>query len=127
MIEESGFNPYLAVLAVHEDTLKENSAQISRWIEALQSGWREYLDQPLSTNQTMQKLNSSLDLETFQEGAKAQKSFIETEETKKLGLGTMNEKRWTQLYEQLQTLKLVKPGMQAKDFFWQAPVTQSIK
>jgi hypothetical protein len=65
----------------------------------------------------MQKLNPSMDLETFSESARIQKEFIETEDTRKQGLGIMNKVRWEKLYQQLVKLKLVPSGMVVTQFF----------
>jgi NitT/TauT family transport system substrate-binding protein len=65
----------------------------------------------------MQKLNPTLDLETFKESARIQKEFIETKETRKKGLGTMNQERFETLYRQLVELKLVPSGMDVTQFF----------
>ena len=117
LISESGFNPYLAVVIAHEDTLKEESSVVSKFLKATREGWKRYLHDPSKTNAQMQKLNSSLDLATFDEAAKVQKPFIETRDTQKNGLGTMKKERWTTLYQQLIELKLAKPGQDVTQFF----------
>ncbi len=117
LISESGFNPYLAVVIVHEDTLKENSERVKRFIAATRDGWKAYLQSPGKTNTAMQKLNPSMDLATFEEGAQIQKRFIESSDSRKKKLGSMEKKRWERLYEQLQELKLVKSGMDVSGFY----------
>jgi NitT/TauT family transport system substrate-binding protein len=117
LISESGFNPYLAVVIVHEDTLKSDPAMVKNFLDATRAGWTSYVANPEHTNAIMQKLNPSLDLATFNEAALVQKPFIETAETKKSGLGVMTQDRWQTLYNQLVELKLVKNTMKATDFF----------
>ncbi len=117
LISESGFNPYLTVVITHEDTLKNDPETVKKFLEATRKGWESYLKDPHATNLGMQKLNPTLDLATFDDAAKVQKSFIETKETKKKGLGSMSEARWKTLYDQLVELKLVKSGMKPSDFF----------
>lgn len=117
LISESGFNPYLTVVIVHEDTLKDQAPMVKQFLTATRAGWEAYLKSPHQTNIQMQKLNPSMDLATFDEAAQIQKSFIETKETKVKGLGSMSEARFKRLYEQLIELKLVKAGMQASEFF----------
>ncbi len=117
LISESGFNPYLAVVIAHEDTLKDSPDRAKRFIAATREGWKTYLNSPKSTNVAMQKLNPSMDLATFDEGARIQKRFIETPVSSKKKLGSMEKKRWERLYEQLQELKLVKPGMDVSGFY----------
>ena len=117
LISESGFNPYLTVVIVHEDTLKSDPEMVKGFVEATRLGWEGYVAHPETTNALMQKLNPSMDLETFNQAAVVQKPFIETSESKKKGLGTMTEARWQKLYDQMVQLKLVKAGMKATDFF----------
>ena len=117
LVSESGFNPYLTVLIAHEDTLKEDAVGVKSFLDATRKGWAAYLAHPENTNQAMQKLNSTLDLATFNEVSQVQKKFIETPETLKKGLGSMNKERWTTLYDQLLQMGLVKSGMLPTDFF----------
>ena len=117
LISESGFNPYLSVVIVHEDTLKNDATRVKQFLDATQKGWAAYLKNPHATNIEMQKMNPSMDLKTFDEAAQVQKRFIETPDTLKKGLGTMSEIRWKTLYSQLIELKLVKPGLNPAEFF----------
>ncbi len=52
----------------------------------------------------MNQLNPSMAPEVFAEVADAQKPFIETEDTRRNGLGSMTEERWQTLIAQLQEL-----------------------
>jgi NitT/TauT family transport system substrate-binding protein len=117
LISESGFNPYLAVVIAHEDTLKENPDRVKRFIAATREGWKAYLRSPSRTNGAMHQLNPSMDLATFEEGALIQKRFIETPESGKKKLGFMEKSRWEKLYGQLVELKLVKQGLVVSDFY----------
>jgi NitT/TauT family transport system substrate-binding protein len=117
LISESGFNPYLTVVIAHEDALKNDSAKVAKFLKATRDGWKRYLKDGTATNKEMQKLNPSMDLETFAESARIQKEFIETEDTRKQGLGIMNKMRWEKLYQQLVELKLVPSGMVVTQFF----------
>ncbi len=117
LVSESGFNPYLTVVIAHEDLVKQNPEGVKHFLNATRQGWKSYLQNSVKTNEAMQKLNPSMDLETFAEAAKIQKPFIETAETHKNGLGTMNRKRWEDLYRQLSELKLVQSGMDVGQFF----------
>jgi NitT/TauT family transport system substrate-binding protein len=117
LISESGFNPYLAVVIAHEDTLKQSPDRVKRFIAATREGWKNYLVSPNRTNAAMQKINPSMDLATFEEGARIQKRFIETSDSRTKKLGSMEKKRWELLYEQLQELKLVKSGLDVSGFY----------
>jgi len=125
LISESGFNPYLTVVIAHEDTLKEHPKLVKGFVEVTRKGWEGYLAHPEHTNTLMQKLNPTLGLATFNEVSLVQKPFIETQETKKMGLGVMSLRRWETLYHQLIELKLVNPNMDARSFF-QAPLLSKI-
>jgi NitT/TauT family transport system substrate-binding protein len=117
LVSESGYNPYAAVVIVHEDTLKQQSALVKGFLKATRQGWKAYLTSPKGTNEAMQKINPSMDLQTFAEASTLQERFISTKETLKKGLGTMSFERWNQLYQQMVELKLVKPGMDVTQLF----------
>jgi NitT/TauT family transport system substrate-binding protein len=116
-ISDSGFNSYQTVIVAHEDTLKAEPEMVSKFLKATKEGWVSYLKDSTSTNVEMQKMNPSLTLETFAESAKIQKTFIETAETKKRGVGVMSKARWEQMYHQLIEVKLVPKGMDVTQFY----------
>jgi NitT/TauT family transport system substrate-binding protein len=107
LIAEAGYNPYTTVLVTRGDYLKSNEKIVQSMVDACRKGWREYLNDPAETNQLMQQLNSTMDSQTFVESAAAQKPLIETDETKKSGLGVMTRDRWDTLVKQLVELKVI--------------------
>ncbi len=117
LISESGFNPYLTVVIAHEDTVKEKPELVKAFLKATRQGWAEYLKKPEKTNVAMQKMNPSMNLETFAEATRLQEPFIITSETRKKGLGTMNFDRWKKLYDQMVEINLVKSGMDVTQVF----------
>ena len=96
---------------------KKNPAIAKALVEAVRAGWREYLDKPEAANKHMGELNKAMDPTTFKESADVQKPLIETDETKKSGLGVMTEARWTQLVDQMMDLKLIDKKPAAKSLF----------
>ncbi len=118
LISESGWDPYTAVVIVHEDTLRNEPEIARKFTNATQKGWVSYVKSPRETNIQMQKINPSLDLATFDEAAQLQVVFVEPAGMKEQDLGLMKLARWTQLYEQMQELKLVSSKMNPADFFY---------
>jgi NitT/TauT family transport system substrate-binding protein len=59
----------------------------------------------------------AMDAETFTAAAEAQKPLIETDETKKSGLGVMTLERWEALCKQLVELKVVEKAPPASECF----------
>jgi NitT/TauT family transport system substrate-binding protein len=102
---------------VRGDYLKKNAKTISQMIAAMREGWRAYLDDPKSANEVMSKLNPAMDLETFNAAADAQKPLIETDLTKKNGLGVMTSERWETLAKQLIDLKQLTKPVPASECF----------
>ena len=70
-------------------------------VAACREGWRAYLDDPTPANAEHGRAEPDMDPATFAEAAEAQKPLIETDETKKPGLGAMTGERWTVLGKQL--------------------------
>ena len=117
LIAEAGYNPYTTVLVTRGDYLKTNEKIVKSMVDACRQGWRAYLDNPDETNQLMQQLNPTMDSQTFIESAAAQKPLIETDETKKSGLGVMTHERWDTLIKQLVELKVISQGIDADACF----------
>ncbi|MDB5304794.1 MAG: hydroxymethylpyrimidine transporter substrate-binding protein, partial [Phycisphaerales bacterium] len=101
LASDEGFNPYTTMLITRGKTLREKPQYVKAVVDSCREGWRKYLDDPKATNAAMEKLNTEMSPQIFDEGAAAQKPFIETEETKKSGLGTMTAERWKTLAQQL--------------------------
>ena len=108
LVAESGYNPYTTVVITSGETLRRHVDRVRGMAEACRAGWRAYLDDPAPTNKAMHDLNPDMDLDTFAQGAAAQKSLIENDESKKLGLGAMTAERWTTLAQQLVSLGVIK-------------------
>ena len=58
-----------------------------------------------------------MELATFAEVAEAQKPFIENDQTRRDGLGTMNKDRWKTLIEQLMELGDIPAMIPAEECF----------
>jgi NitT/TauT family transport system substrate-binding protein len=108
LVADAGFNPYQTVLAVHEDTLREEPDLVVRMLKAVTTGWRDYLSDPAPTNAVMAKANPTMDAATFAAVAEAQKPHVVSDETTKRGPGTMSLTRWTTLVEQMTIAGVVR-------------------
>ena len=117
LIAESGYNPYTTVLATSEKYLQANSQTVKAMVDAVREGWQSYLADATKTNEYMGKLNTTMDAQTFKASAEAQKTLVETEETKKAGIGSMTKERWQTLVQQLVELKVVDKSTDAQDVF----------
>lgn len=109
MIGDSGFDPYNAILVTRRSYLEENRETCLAIVRASAEGWRAYLDDPKPFNETMARLNAGMSAEAMHIGAERQRRLIETDETKRIGLGGMRRERWQFLLEQLAALGDVKP------------------
>jgi NitT/TauT family transport system substrate-binding protein len=117
LVADAGYNPYTTVVATSRSYLDRNRDAARHLVEAVREGWRAYLDDPGAANQFMQSLNRTMDARTFVESAAAQKPLIETEETKRLGLGAMTKQRWQTLAQQLAELKVIEKAPPAEECF----------
>ncbi|MEP7051875.1 MAG: ABC transporter substrate-binding protein [Pseudomonadota bacterium] len=117
LIADSGFNPYTTVVITRRALLHENAALVRAFVLATRDGWRDYLDHPEPTNALLNKLNSALDGATLSAAAAAQKSLIETADTARDGLGSMQRVRWQELANQLLELKILDKPAAVDDLF----------
>lgn len=116
-LDEVGFKPYLAVLAVHGETLKQSPDLVRKVVEGVRQGWEHYLSQPEATDLMMSQLNPSMSLETFKESGKLQSKLIKP--TSDFKIGQMSEERWKTLSLQLKDLRLIKKTQDPKNYFYQ--------
>lgn len=119
LIADAGYNPYTTVLVTRGDYLKANPKIVQSVVDAVKEGWEAYLKDPTATNFAMQKLNPTMDAQTFADSAEAQKPLIETDDTKKLGIGAMTSERWQTLIDQLAALKVIEKKPSARECFSQ--------
>jgi NitT/TauT family transport system substrate-binding protein len=103
-VSDAGYNPYTTVLTTSGDFLRKEPDRAKALVAAVREGWRAYLDDPKPTNQHMNQLNPSMAADVFAEVAGAQKPFIESDETRRNGLGAMTKERWETLIAQLKDL-----------------------
>jgi NitT/TauT family transport system substrate-binding protein len=117
LIANTGFNPYTAVVVTRRDFLASHREACRGVVAALREGWRAYLDDPEPANRAMARLNPSMDLATFAEAAMTQRDLVESPDTRTLGLGAMNEQRWTTLARQLLDLGIIDVPVAPQDCF----------
>ena len=114
MIGDSGFNPYNAVLVTRRDFYEKNKDTCAAMVRATAAGWRAYLDQPKPFNETMARLNAGMSIEAMNLAAARQRALVETDETKRIGLGGMRREKWQLLIDQLVALGDLKPDAARK-------------
>jgi len=116
-ISDIGFNPYTDVMATSGELLRSKPDMVKSMVAAVRDGLRIYLDDPKPTNLRMQQLNPTMGLDLFTETADVQKPLIETEETRRNGLGVMTKERWEALIMQLKDLGDIEKAPAAEDCF----------
>lgn len=110
LVAESGFNPYTTVLVTRRSVLKEKPELVKNVVTTVREGWRRYLNQPEDINVKMHELNPSIDLTTFKQMSDAQKPLVDPAArgtSVSDSLGTMTAARWSELSEQLQSMKII--------------------
>jgi NitT/TauT family transport system substrate-binding protein len=114
LIADSGYNPYTTVLATSDDLLTKNPKVVADMTAAVREGWATYLADPSPTNAIMQKLNPTMDAETFTASAEAQKPLVAVASTP---IGSMTLERWQTLVTQLSDLKAISNPVDPKSCF----------
>lgn len=105
LIADSGFNPYVGLVVASESFVLANRQLVDDFVAAIEEGWTSYLSDPAPANELMRKLNPTMDEQTFQESAEAQKPLIAVKPPMKIG--SMSRQRWETLATQLGELGLV--------------------
>jgi NitT/TauT family transport system substrate-binding protein len=86
----------------------QHAELVAAFTRAVGAGWATYLASPDATNAVMQKLNTSMDAETFRAAAAAQKPLIEGDDAATKGVGAMTQERWDTFAKQLTALGVLK-------------------
>ncbi|MGC4086640.1 MAG: ABC transporter substrate-binding protein [Polyangiaceae bacterium] len=121
MIADTGFNPYTTVIITRRELLEKQRDTVQRFVQASSAGWQTYLRDPGPTNAKLGELNKSMDAESMQGAANAQKPLIETADTTKNGLGSMQRERWDTLATQLVELKVIETKPNVDELFVNFP------
>ncbi|MGZ3690062.1 MAG: ABC transporter substrate-binding protein [Pseudobdellovibrio sp.] len=108
MVADSGFNPYTVVLAARKETIEKKPELVKSMLKSVRTGWTDYLKDSKATHELIAKLNPSMTVENMNEMHKIEAKLIETADTKKTGLGSMTDKRWSELSKQMFDLGLTK-------------------
>jgi NitT/TauT family transport system substrate-binding protein len=116
-VAETGYDPYTTVLATSGDFLRKDPKRAQAMVAAVREGWRRYLDNVEPVNQRMNKMNPSMPLDIFAEVAEAQTALIETDDTRRNGLGCMTKERWQTLIAQLSELGDIPKPLSADECF----------
>ncbi|MBK9295041.1 MAG: ABC transporter substrate-binding protein [Oligoflexia bacterium] len=114
LIADSGYNPYNVVLVVKKSFLENNQKLVEAMAKASYEGWSHYQKSPGKTNVLMNKLNPTMDLDTFNKGAKLQIPLIKV---KGIKIGHQNKTRWAKLIQQLLDLKLIDKTIESQECF----------
>jgi NitT/TauT family transport system substrate-binding protein len=105
-VAEAGYNPYMTVVVVSEDKLKNNAEEVRKVVSAIRAGWAGYVKDPTKTNAEMRKMNDGMAAATFKAAAEAQLPLV-MPESGEADLGKMTPERWTTLIKQLIDLNVV--------------------
>lgn len=101
LVADTGYNPYVTVIAVNDDYLEKNPQLVNDFTSALRRGWDAYLKAPSKTNQHMHELNPDMTLEVLSKSSAMLPDFVESDETRQNAIGWMTKARWGTLEKQL--------------------------
>ncbi len=110
MVADIGFNPYTSVLITRGEVISQQPRLVRRMVEACILGWRQYLDDPATTNARIHELNPEMGIDILRFGAETIKPLSETGLDSPEQLGRMTAERWQTLADQLVEGDALKPG-----------------
>jgi NitT/TauT family transport system substrate-binding protein len=107
LVADEGFRPYLGVVITRAALWKEKPDLVKAFVRGARKGWQGYLANPAPANAVMAKLNTTMDAETFAAAAAEQRAFVESDDTRAHGIGSMTKDRWTELGAKLVELGII--------------------
>jgi len=117
LIADAGYDPYTTVVVSRRELVIQKPEMVTAFVAATAEGWRHYLADPRPTNDLIARINPSMDAPMLEAAAEAQKPLVETEATKREGLGTMAAERWETLARQLADLKVIESAPPSSELF----------
>ena len=111
LISSTGYQPY-RVVETSQSFLRDHPDMVSKFVKASMEGWRNYLADPTMVDAQLTKLNPAMSVDQMQYSVQTLKAqhFIDGEGTAESHLGHFTPERWSTIYQQLATLKvLAKP------------------
>jgi NitT/TauT family transport system substrate-binding protein len=121
LIADSGYNPYTTVMVTSQAYLQTNPQVVATMVQVVRAGWEAYLANPEPTNDVMRQLNPTMDAATFTASAAAQKPLIETDDTRRNGVGSMTAERWQTLADQLLAMKAIDKPVDSSQLYMRSP------
>ena len=115
LVADSGYNPYTTVLVTSRDRWQKSPSEVKAMVDAVRSGWNDYLQDPASTNTAMLALNKAMSAETYAQSAQAQQALIKPNASQQIG--EMSQERWQTLANQLLDIKVIQQPVTVKDLF----------
>lgn len=124
LLADTGYDPYVTVLAVNDSVLEKHPEMVSAFVGALREGWRSYLDAPQKTNELLHELNPDMVPGVLKLASSRLAGFVESELTRKKAIGWMEEQRWNTLANQLVELGELEAdsAKRAGTVFFNAPI-----
>ncbi len=110
MVSDLGFDPYTSVLITHPERIAEQPETVRRMVRAAVRGWQRYLQDPDETNRHLSRLNTDMDLEILDYGARQLRPLCAAADSSAENLGAMELARWQQLVRQLEEVGSLQPG-----------------
>ena len=109
LVSDSGFSPY-GMIATTEDNIKKDPKMVKAVVEATQEGWKRYIANPGKYAATLAAQNKDLSPDFLAWSSKAVIPFVTGKDgaTQKNGLGYMDGARWTEVYNALKAVGLLK-------------------
>jgi len=124
LISETGYDPY-RVFFTSRNYLAQNPDVVAKFVRASLRGWRDYMADPTEVNVELLKLNPAATAEQMQFTWQALKDghFIYPDDDPSKA-GSFDPARWSEMYKQLDGLKLIQHSIDPATAYTTQFVTQ---
>ena len=112
-----GFDWYGSSVVVHEDLIKDDPELIRKFVRATLKGWGYIFDHRPETVDILKKHYPESDPEFLQKSLEAMMLLVESDDTKKNGLGSQNQEGWRNMQEDLFAIKSINQKLDPEVFF----------
>jgi NitT/TauT family transport system substrate-binding protein len=112
-----GFDLYAMSIMASEKTMKEKPKQLKAFLEASYKGWRDVMADPKAAMAIFKKRVPEIDVEALSENMLIGLELMKTEQYKKNGIGSIDDKRMCESVDLVNTYMGLPKKVECKDVY----------
>ncbi|MBZ9765081.1 ABC transporter substrate-binding protein [Mesorhizobium sp. CA8] len=129
LLADNGWDTYATTIEVMQDTIDKRPEVVQCFVDGSAKGWYKYLyGDNKAANDMIKKDNPDMTDEQIAFSIEQLKKFgiVDSGDSEKLGIGTMNEARIQSFYDKMVKAKVAQPGLDIKKAYTLAFINKGV-